>query len=291
MGLFVLGKPPRRSRRPSGDGLIVELDDKSVRSWNLFGQTNKRAERLRQMVPYIAAQETYRGLMMRIPADRRWNSYRGVLRVVRVGPKGWKSGVFAVYGKPKVSGDRVIDSPRTALYVHIKRNRLTPPSAETRVLATFSPWTMETLPFAPKRSEAVVVTRRVSKREVQRITEQRKEDEHEWREQLRKIGVNQQKSDLGSSDLKAKQVQDVAFEALRLEFGYGGLKAVPHWRPAIREAVQVVRHLWTRRSRLTSAMFSYKNREWKKWPPKIGSVRIAALKHMAKFQKRLRVKV
>lgn len=286
-----LGPPPRKSKASSADGLTVELDGASVRSWNLFGQYDERARKLQQMVPYIAAQETFRGLMGRIPSDRRWKTYRSVLRVVRIGPKEWRGGVFAVYGKPKVAGSRLIDSSRTVLYVRVKQNRVTPPGPLTRILAKFSPWTMETLPFAPKRSEALVVTRQVSKREVQRVSELRKDDEQEWMPLLRQAGVNHIRRDPTDTELKAKQVQDVAFEALRLEFGYGGTKPVPHWRPSVKEAVQVVTRLWKTKNRLTRHMLNYKDRAWKKWPPQVGSARIADLKNMAKFQKRLRVRV
>jgi hypothetical protein len=36
----------------------------------------------------------------------------------------------------------------------------------------------------------------------------------------------------------AKTVPDLAFDAFRLEFGLGGVRPKPHWRPAMRKLVQ-----------------------------------------------------
>lgn len=286
-----LGKAPKSKPR-SGDGLSVGLDDKSDSVWNLFGQFDERTEHLRRMIPFIAAQQTLAGVVANIPAGKQYASYRGLLKLVRVGPKGWGGGVYAVYGKPKLGAQAAIDASRTILYVQVKRNRMTPPSPDVVVLAKYSPWTLETLPFSPKRNEAAVVTRKVRKREVQTVTAQRRDDESEWKAALDKAGTRRVHKNVTPPELKTKMVQDIAFEALRLEFGYGGVRAAPHWRPAVREAVQHVKRLWKTKNNVTSVLFKEKNKAWKKWPPNVThSIRIGDLKNMAKFQKRLRISV
>lgn len=286
-----LGKAPKSKPR-SGDGLSVGLDDKSAGIWNLFGQFDERTEHLRRMIPFIAARETLTGVVENIPAGKQYARYRGMLKLVRVGPKEWGGGVYAVYGKPKAGAQNTIDASRTIFYVQVKRNRMTPPPPEVLVLAKYSPWTLEMLPFSPKRNEAAVVTRKVRRREVQTVTAQRRDDESEWRAALAKTGTKRVTKEVTPPELKTKMVQDIAFEALRLEFGYGGVRASPHWRPAVRAAVQHVKHLWTTKNNVTSVLFKEKNKAWKKWPPNVpSSIRIGELKNMVKFQKRLRISV
>jgi hypothetical protein len=160
------------------------------------------------------------------------------------------------------------------------------------VLARFSPWTSSTLPFSPKKNEAVIIVRRVTMREVQHIARQRTKDQPEWRKLLEGAGVRNVNITKTAPELKTKVVSDLYFDALRLEFGAGGAKAEPHWRPAIRDAVHFVSRLVKQRSLFTKALTSPTDRAWRKWPPRAETaIKIEALKNISKFAKRLKVRV
>lgn len=280
-------------RMPAPKGDWAGLDRQSQQSWPVIQQMNERIDAVTRMVPYIAAAETYWGLQERIPGGPRFGGYKHSLKLVRVGGKRDKFGQFAVIGSPKPLKDRSIDAARQVLYIRPKKTFASPPSKAVRVLHKYSPWTLETLPFSPKKNEAVVVLRRVAKREVQSITRQREKDRPEWRKALEECGVRNVRSDKKAApELKTSVVQDLAFDALRLEFGYGGVKPTPHWRPAVETSTQFVRRLFKQRSIISKTLTDPKFAAWRKWPPRVeSSIKIADLKRTRKFQKRLHIRV
>lgn len=276
---------------PSGLGL-QSLGAQSQRNWEFYGTLPERVRQTMPWLVYLTAERIHAGLLERIPAGKAWGTYRSLLKVVRVGPKGWKGGAHAIIAKPKPLKDQAVDSGRTVLYVRPKRNRAVPIGKEVQVLEKHNPWTMETLPFSPKRNEAILITRRVSRGEVRRVTAKRKDDKPAWSAELAKLGVRHVRKDTVPPELKTRTVQDVAFEALRLEFGYGGVRAVPHWRPSVKEALMSLQEEWRRSaSGPVSGMVSNpKNSRWKKAVPKVPSIRIADLKRLDWFQKRLKLR-
>jgi hypothetical protein len=285
--------PPQRFPSPKGGGLgWVDLDTKTKRRWSVFSQLVKRLTAVTRMIPYVAAQHTYYGLMERIPGGPMWSRYRARLELTRFGGSRARIPTFGVYARPKPLEDRQIDGERHVLYIRPRRTYNAPVSQEVRVLHRYSPWTTATLPFSPQRNQAIIVVRRVTKREVQKVTEQRKKDHQEWRKHLEAAGVKNIRVNNDPLELKAKIIHDISFDALRREFGHGGTKPVPHWRPSIYASLTYLRSLLRQRSFLSEAITNPRYSAWKKWPPRAeSSIKIDGLKGIQKFEKRLRIRV
>ncbi len=284
---------PKRFPRPNSKAAFsVSLDKPTQKRWKLFGELKARSEAVTRMTPFLAAQETFRGVQARIPGGPTWSAYRRQLQFVRVGSKSAENPIFAVYEHARASVDRELDVDRTVLYVKPKKNSFGPVKPEVRILHKFGPWTLDTLPLTPKRNEAVVVVRKVSKREIQRIKLDREKDSAECRKALEEAGVRNVRAAPAKPELNTKVLRDTAFEALRLEFGFGGVKPVPHWRPAINDALQYVQKLYRKKSIFSDAMTKVGYSAWRKWPLRAeSSIKIGSLGEFSKFQKRLHIRV
>jgi hypothetical protein len=278
----------RLSKTPTTSGL--EVDRLTANNLAIIDQWAKRSVALQKMAPYLAMEMLYEGLLGLIPGDPAWFSYRRSLHKARVGPKSLMA--YAVYARPTAGRDRPIEGRKEVLYIRPRRNRARPIAPEVEILAKYNPWTMSMLPFSPKRNQAVIVTRRASEREINSIERQRKRDRPQWRKDLQEVGVRNVQRTEPLKKVDTKVVEDVAFAGMRLEFGFGGTKRVPHWRPSIRAAIRATKRLFTKKSPYTKVMNSkVSSNAWKRWPPKV-TERLSTndLKSFAKFQKRLRTR-
>jgi len=103
------------------------------------------------------------------------------------------------------------------------------------ILERFSPWTIETIPFAPSARQAVVIIEEVGDAKVRQVANQKKQ-------QMGDIIAAMKRFDLlfeprFSVQKKLKVVTELEVEALRQEFGMvPGGKA--HWRPAIKHGLK-----------------------------------------------------
>lgn len=285
-------KPLRAALKLRSGNDWVAFDEATKRRMQVILELGDRLAAVTRLVPYVGAAETYWGVLKRLPRSSQWSGYTKALAVVRVGPRTDSFSSFAVWARPQGAKVREFDADRHALYVRPKKSFAAPVSKAARILHKFSPWTMETLPFSPKKNEAVVVLRRVSKREIANITKQRLKDRPEWSKQLAAVGHRQVREDRSPVELRTGVVRDLAFDALRLEFGYGGVKPVPHWRPALADAAQVVRRLFSTQSVVSAALTRPNYSAWKKWAPRTeSSIKISDLKSIRKFQKQLKIRV
>lgn len=280
--------------RASGKGVkfFVRITRGTKKTLKAILEIQKRMAAIRRMTPYLAAQMTAFGVQGRIPRSPDWNAYQKSVKLVREGPARADNPTFVAYAKPTRLKNRDIDTARSVLYVRAKKTVLGKVPKEVLVLAKFNPWTADTLPFSPKKNQAVIVVRKAKKREVQSVAEKRKKDEPEWRKELNALGIREIRKQPKIPELKTKIISDLAFDALRLEFGLGGTKPVPHWRPAIKESLSYVKRLYRHRSFFTRTMSDPSYQAWRKWPPKVGStIKIDELKSLMKFSKRLHVRV
>lgn len=227
--------------------------------------------------------------MDHIPKGDDWNAYRTSLEVVEVAGLG-EQVAFAVRANPRSRVVRDLETPDTVLYVRA-RPRLKKVKPEIQILEKYSPWTLRTLPFVPARSDAVLVSRKVRVREVEKIQKRRTADRRLWRAELARVGkrIPVVRPD---SVRVAKTVPDVAFEAFRLEFGIGR-KAEPHWRPSLRHAIrdgllEMRRDPKIRASLIRPSFTLWKN--WKKIKTK-SKIRTSQVRDYLPFQKRLGVRV
>lgn len=274
-----------------GDFFVVPRSRRDLQHFALAGQWRERAEALQAQAPYVAAKATLEFMLGRLPKSPEWREYRESLRVVRVGRP--SSRMFAVQSQgSRGRKDKVIDEETEVLYVRPKKRRLVRARPEVKVLAQHSPWTLKTLPFSPKPDEADIVVRKVTKREAKRVAELRTKEMPKWQADLQKTGVRYQRPENPQALTDVKKMPDLAFSALRLEYGYGGVKAVPHWRPGLREAVRLIAKLFSRKSQYTEALLNPQARGWRRWPPRTNAgIKISSLKNFLKFQKRLKIRV
>ncbi len=250
----------------------------------------ERMNKVRAEYVRSVAERVLTSLQDRIPGKAEYDSYRDSLEVVGVKGNGNES-VFAVRSSPHSRGVTKVDVPRTVLYIRPRRklSRIRP---EIKILEQHNPWTVNTLPFTPKRSHAQVISRRVQQREVERIEKDRKEDRKVWRRELAKVGIREpSRSKRTKVPKRIKTIPDVAFEALRLEFGMGGVKAEPHWRPGIRAVmgrhVDKIGNLADRIEALTEPRF----RKWKQWPQRTKKISLNEARRFVGFQKKLNIRV
>jgi len=256
-----------------------------IRPW----ATNKLAirfveeleDRLRE-VGRGMAHESAASVLEHIRSKLPRGEYRDSLELVEVG-----KGTYAIRasgGGKKVSE---VDSSSTILYVRPKTRRVLRLSPEIGVLARFSPWTMDTLPFFPDRRKATVVSRKVRRSELDHVIEDRKRDEPVWKSELQALGIRPEVELVVGP--KARVLPDVAFEALRMEFGLGGKDSVAHWRPALRAlATRGIPRMLSRRSQIMRPVSSYRYTPGSS--PVDGVITESEADKFEAFQKRLRPK-
>jgi hypothetical protein len=98
----------------------------------------------------------------------------------------------------------------------------------------------------------------VSTREVEGVREKLQKSRPEWSKAFKDEGVKIDPS------TKVKATTDLAYTALRLEYGLGGSRSVAHWRPAIVATKQRVAALFESEV-VGRAMLDWDFDGWKSW--------------------------
>jgi len=253
--------------------------EKLMKSWP------KRADAVLGYVAYLAADAALDQVKRKIPNSAEWKKYRNSLTLARV------SGLpaYCVYAAVKSGKGKKVDPKEEILFIKPTRRSKRIPK-RVKILQEFSPWTWETLPFMPSKRNAVIVTRRVRKKESDKIGEDRNADERSWRGKLLKAGIRATKADRKKIKIprKAKVITDVAFEALRLEFGLGGMKPKAHWRPAIMRLKSLMLKRIMSNKKVKAAMMDPSFTGWKGWPPRVkGTISASRAKSFVAFQKKV----
>jgi hypothetical protein len=229
------------------------------------------------------------GLLDRIPKQDEYKSYRRSLSVVAL--SGVESG-FAVQARTGKQRVEKVDVFRTVLYIRARR-RLGKVDPKAEVLERYNPWTPDTLPFVPDRKTALTISRRVSRKESRTIAAKRNGQRRKWRKELQGVGVRSlKKTTVVELPKKLEALPDVAFEALRLEFGLGGIKAKPHWRTTIRRFKLIgIRNMVREHPDMLKALTKLGFDQWQKWPPSTKRVSRGAVQSFVSFQEILGIKV
>lgn len=187
--------------------------------------------RAQAVMRYVAEQSAYgarRQLMERLPEDLA--TLKKSLTVARVNGLGKMGHSFLLYADTKLQEVAELRPDTTLIYVKMRPGPVTNRKVAA-VLEAFSPWTLDSIPTFPPRKDAVVFYRTVLPTTVARTQKERSDDSPKWRKKLSALGVKTKKP--GKNVTRGKAVADVAFESLRYEFGLGGAKSTPHWRPAL----------------------------------------------------------
>jgi hypothetical protein len=264
--------------------LWVKQNRKNKDLEKYFRQLNKRVDAVTEALAYESARFVLEEVKSRLPSSGDEGEYARSLELVKV--SGVKSG-FAIRAKTKRKKVRAIDTTKQVLYVRPKSRRVGRTSPEIVVLARYSPWTASTLPFFPPKNKATVISRKVRRGEYEAIEGDRNKDRNRWTMDLEDLGIKPAKS-LEISP-RSEVIQDVAFEALRIEFGLGGSRRRSHWRPALKSlANQEIRRMLSPESFVMKPLYSPFS-SWSALPKEVkGSITVSEAVKFEGFQKRLR---
>jgi hypothetical protein len=242
-------------------------------------QLEPRFREVGKVLAWQSAMFVLEEVIRRLPPGR----YRNSLELVEVG-----EGSYAIQAKSKAKKVSEVDAEATVLYVRPKSRRAVRLHPEIGVLAQYSPWTMDTLPFFPSRRYAKVISRTVRRSELDAVKEDRKRDESLWKSELQRLGIRPEVK--LSVSPKARVLPDVAFEALRIEFGLGGKQSRAHWRPALRAlAREGIPRMLSQRSPTIKPVASL--RYATSLLPTDGSITMTEAADFVAFEKRLKVKI
>ncbi len=187
-----------------------------------------------KLLPRRAARVTLDAVKKGIPPEKEWDAYRHSLDVYELAGTG-KIYEVGVVSRPEKTQLKVIDTYSTVLYIQ-PRGRGSEISEAALLLQRYEPWSHSTLPYEPSPKEAEVIARRVSPREVKAVESRLKSVTGSIERELARLGVRLRK--LPRTALGRKVKMDLAFMALRLEFGFAGFPHTPHWRPILRRIVK-----------------------------------------------------
>ena len=247
--------------------------------------------RLRAVEGYLAysAAEMIRERIQALVRDVAGSeSYRLGLQVVRV-ETGAEGVAYAVRVKPTARGIDRVDPKKTVLLVIPRKNVLKATPDEILILQRYNPWTVETLPFQPDRGDANVVSRMVRDEEAEFIAKKRMRQMPQIRQELARAGKRPGKDDQRRVKVKpgTDVVPDVAFDALRMEFGFGGGAKVPHWRPSIRYAIANIGVLF-KSGQMMDTLRDPSYSGWTRWPPAgSGTISAAEASTFEAFEKKI----
>lgn len=207
-----------------------------------------------------------------IPSSRDYKDYKDSLRVSQVKRMSGVEDVYTVDAAPGTKKTEQLSPKNTILIVKPKMGAKGA-LGKIRILQKHNPWTADTIPFYPSVADALVISRKVRPQEVAHIRNKRNRDSSKWRSELASVGAAERKTGrITRTARSGKSVPDVAFQALRLEFGMGGSKARAHWRPAILEMTRrTLPKKFKKRTKFDKAMSDPRNVEWVSWPKRTGS--------------------
>lgn len=214
----------------------------------------ERSEMVMRYITHGAASAMLEDVKSKIPSGPTYNTYKNALRLVQVPTKEPVFGIMADSPQKESS-----DNARDIIYFKLKNNgRRTPP--EVKILLEYQPWTVDTLPIKPPEKYVEAQKRRVSEREVELVRKAINDKRRDWTEALTKLRIRIEP--MAPADTDA--VPDVAYTALRLEYGLGGSRAVAHWRPALASVQQRVAQLFLD-DKVGKALMDPEDEDWKKW--------------------------
>jgi hypothetical protein len=150
------------------------------------------------------------------------------------------------------------------------------------VLARHNPWTMDTLPYEPKRLWASLIARKVTEREVGQIIGMKQAGREGVKRELADAGIKIP-ARVHAVLLTRRVSRDIAFEVLRREFGLTR-PHVAHWRPALKRARSLHTTFWLKRMLRWVSVPSEKR--WER-PVVVKPGKASAAKRVVEFQNRI----
>lgn len=225
--------------KPGGIKMLIGFSPEMEKYLRSIKQWPKQMKKIETVVVRLATQEVYKTILRLLPPGDAYKLYRRSFRVSRL----LGTDMYGVHCALPPQKAHKLDTTQTILTIHPKHQRAVGPilPSPATVLEKYSPWTLDTLPFSPDRRVATIVSRRVAKGVVATTARKNMKQEALWRRELAEVGIRNIRKKHGPNEKTfsdARVVPDLAFDAFRLEFGLGGVRAKPHWRPAVRKLVQ-----------------------------------------------------
>lgn len=250
----------------------------------------ERGQAMAKMISYAAAKEAFDMLLDEIPSGADYDELRKSLKLVEVsGPKKGVEAAYAIHIPVKGRRIKKIDVSKTVISVQAKRGR-DGPAEDILLLERSGPWTADTIPFWPKNSEAVVVQKKSTRKETDRVANEQKKKIPGLLKQLNELGRKikpYKPGDPGRIKRNAKAVPDLAMQALNLEFGGGGAKTKPVFRKTIGSIRGSVAGLARRFGEIKDAMTDPNSKAYKSWPKRMDKIGSGQAAKFVGFQKRL----
>lgn len=247
----------------------------------------KRFTKLREHVTQLAAQSTLNSVKERLPVGEEYRELNQSLSVARIDGLGPDETGYAIQSKSKKRKLQALNPERVILFVRAKRSakRVAP---EIQVLIEHSPWTMDLLPFTPRKRDAQIIYRKVTVREALTVEKQRKKDRKKWTMKLSRKGRRVSKTKLGLGKGQVRAIPDLAYTALNLELGLGGVKARPAWRTALGGLKRKTIPTLLKKEEYGRTVSDPDYKAWMGWPKKTAQkISIRVVKTFVPFQKRL----
>jgi hypothetical protein len=242
------------------------------------------------MISYAAAKEAFDKLLQEIPGGDDYEDLKKSLKLVEVGgPAKGKAAAYAIYVPVRGRRIRKMDVGKTVISIMAKRG-MDGPAADVLLLETEGPWTADTIPFWPEKSEAVIVQRKVTKKEADKVAKEKKPKLPGLLRQFTEMGRKIKPMKPGSPGRigrNAKAIPDIAMQALNLEFGGSGIKSKPVFRKTFGEVKRSMAGLPKRFTEINAAMTDPNSKKYKNWPKRMGKISSGQAGKFKGFQKRL----
>lgn len=263
----------------------LERTVKMTREWR------QRARALQRRFLKRAVDKVFEDLLANIPSDRE--TLRDSLRVDRIRGLGRKVSGFSIHAATNPVRAVRGTSDSVVVYVAAKPHLMQQVPRATTLLAEFSPWTLDTLPYSPDPKTAEIISRRVSRREVDKVTRARKKDRAAVRKLMKEAGIRGHPVVVPSKEQGVFATPDVAFESLRLEFGLGDMPSKPHWRKSILKlALRGGIGRIAKKREFIYALTQPSYQRWRAWLKEKGrGISVAQARQYVPFQKRLGLRV
>lgn len=275
----------------------VTMTKESLDTLRLVRELPERMEHVMPMMAYLSADFVRRFVQSKIPRTQSYKAYRRGLEVARIrGGKPGEGGYVVQVDMANPSVKKI--KPKQVLLEVVLSKRATKPNKAVLVLQKYNPWTFESLPFKPDSRDGLVVQRKSTPRKVAQVTRERLKQRSAWSRDLSKVGIRNTKkgqniklpADIGG---RGGELPTLSLDALKLEFGLGGVRPKPAWRIGIRQLMKQGLHAFSRDNKyfvFPLTKWSYKM--WKKWPPRLkhSATQVQASRYRG-FQKKLGIRV
>jgi hypothetical protein len=253
----------------------------------MMRELKDRTQAVIKMVPYIAAKDLYDQLQLKIPDQPSYRKYKLALRINKIGGLDKKTAGYTV-SVPVMTDSRRDVTPNTVIYIRAKKVLKNVP-AKIKLLEEHGPWTADTIPFWPKVTEAVIIKRKVSKREADKVSKLQLEplQQKKIRDEFFKIGMKNL-SNVREVQNRNTGYSDIVATGMTLEFGGLGGKTMPIWRESIymfrKEGIKNMDRSYPAFKEALTSPSSY---AWKKFPPNLKIIKSAQLGSFTNFIKKL----